>query len=349
MSNPVCFISYSWDDDSHKNWVRNLGVQLQSAGIKTYLDQWDLQLGMNVPQWIEESIASSDYILLICTPKFAERVNSMQGGVGQEKVIISGEMYYKLRPQTSFVPILREGNPPETAIPRYLGAAKWLGFRSNEDSQNAFEELLRHLYNSPKFTRPALGTKPSFLMSSTSSGSTEESEFSKLTETYQLSEIAHKWETANRCYYIVERLSDELIAMIRHPPLEIKRVDEPLRSFLLLAGLHHGGNWLYWLRVNLQSKHIISTLLTALTVSYDRVKFRAFYSLQFVYHTELLNVIDNNKSIVISKNIKAVIDQFVILKNVMPYLKEITQSDDNKLADKARAVIREIEDFSPNP
>ena len=137
--------------------------------------------------------------------------------------------------------------------------------------------------------------------------------------------------------------------MIRHPPLEIKRVDEPLRSFLLLAGLHHGGNWLYWLRVNLQSKHIISTLLTALTVSYDRVKFRAFYSLQFVYHTELLNVIDNNKSIVISKNIKAVIDQFVILKNVMPYLKEITQSDDNKLADKARAVIREIEDFGPNP
>jgi len=134
MSNPVCFISYSWDDDSHKNWVRNLGVQLQSAGIKTYLDQWDLQLGMNVPQWIEESIASSDYILLICTPKFAERVNSMQGGVGQEKVIISGEMYYKLRPQTSFVPILREGNPPETAIPRYLGAPKWLGFRSNEDS-----------------------------------------------------------------------------------------------------------------------------------------------------------------------------------------------------------------------
>ena len=106
---------------------------------------------------------------------------------------------------------------------------------------------------------------------------------------------------------------------------------------------------MYWLRVNLQSKHIISTLLTALTVSYDRVKFRAFYSLQFVYHTELLNVIDNNKSIVISKNIKAVIDQFVILKNVMPYLKEITQSDDNKLADKARAVIREIEDFSPNP
>ena len=176
-------------------------------------------------------------------------------------------MYYKLRPQTGFVPILRKGELPKTAIPRYLGAAKWLDLRSNEDQQRAFEELLRNLYDSRKFARPPLGTKPSFLLSSSSS-SAEGTLFSNLTSTYQISDFAIKWEKANRPYYIVESLSGELIAMVRHPPLEMKRVDEPLLSFLLLAGLHYGGNWLNWLRANLKNNFVIPTLLTALTVSY---------------------------------------------------------------------------------
>lgn len=327
--------------------MRSLAEQLQSAGVKTYLDQWDLRFGMNVPQWIEESIASSDYILLVCTPKFAERANSMKGGVGQEKVIITGEMYYRLRPQTSFVPLLREGNPPSTAIPRYLGANKWADFRSGENFASEFEELLRHIYKSPKFTKPPLGTKPVFLQFTTRVAP-RTSQVASLAEVYELSEIAQDWESANRAYHIVERLSDALKGMIRHPPIDMAQADEPLRSFLLLAGLHYGGNWLHWLGLNLRTQHALPTMLTALSVSYDRVRFRAFYGLQFIDTASLISTV-NDASVKIGGNTKDIINRFVIPKSVMSYLKEVAQSVDNRLADKARAVIREIENFGPDP
>ncbi len=37
---PVCGISYSWDSDDHKNWVRKLAESLQQNGVKARLDQW---------------------------------------------------------------------------------------------------------------------------------------------------------------------------------------------------------------------------------------------------------------------------------------------------------------------
>jgi len=346
MPNPISFISYSWDSDDHKNWVRYLSEQLQQAGVKTFLDQWDLKLGMNIMQWIEDSISSSNYILLICTPKFAERANKMEGGVGQEKIIIGGEMYYKLRPQTSFIPIIRSGYTQD-ALPRYLGAAKWIDFREDESFGLAFEELLRHIYDSPKFIRPELGRKPKFISINDTIkdiGNNTVSRQSGMDEIYGLSSIANRWKKKNSPYYIVEELSRELRAIVRHPPSDMKRIDEPLKSFLLLSGLHYGGNWFHWLNINLKNKNIIDILLTALSTSYDRVKFRAIYAMQFINHKDLLEYIDTDLPM-INENTKDFIKKIVIPKKAKKYIKDSSKSDDRRLADKAMAVMREIEGF----
>ena len=73
MTIPICFMSYSWDSDGHKNWVRHLAEKLRNNGVDVFLDQWHLQLGSNLTHFMEESIRDSDYILLICTPKFAKK------------------------------------------------------------------------------------------------------------------------------------------------------------------------------------------------------------------------------------------------------------------------------------
>lgn len=37
------FISYSWDSEEHKTWVRHLVDKLLQSGIPVILDQYDLR------------------------------------------------------------------------------------------------------------------------------------------------------------------------------------------------------------------------------------------------------------------------------------------------------------------
>ena len=67
------FISYSWEDDEHKNWVRSLTDKLLENGIDATLDQYDLSLGDRLPQFMEQSVTNADYVLIICTPTYKKR------------------------------------------------------------------------------------------------------------------------------------------------------------------------------------------------------------------------------------------------------------------------------------
>lgn len=158
---PKCFISYAWESQEHKNWVRFLGERLQENGVYTFLDQWDMSLGDQVPQFMESSIRNADFVLLVCTPTFASKANSGKGGVGYEKNIVSGEMFLDAISDKKFVAILRKGSPSE-ALPSYLKSKVFLDFRDDEKFDYNFEELLRHFYSTPRYMRPQLGKKPSF-------------------------------------------------------------------------------------------------------------------------------------------------------------------------------------------
>lgn len=41
----TAFISYSWDDEEHKKWVKEFADRLLSDGINAVVDQYDLSLG----------------------------------------------------------------------------------------------------------------------------------------------------------------------------------------------------------------------------------------------------------------------------------------------------------------
>lgn len=159
--NPRCFISYSWDNDSHKDWVRKLAECLQSNGIDALLDQWDVHLGMDIPVYMETSIREADYVLLICTPAFARKANAGHGGVGYEKAIVTGEIFLRTANPRKFIPLLVSGSPDDS-LPSYLKSRVFLDFRKPSKETLRIEELLRHIYDKPRFVRPPQGKRPTF-------------------------------------------------------------------------------------------------------------------------------------------------------------------------------------------
>src|SRR5260370_24888633 len=132
-----CFISYSWESKEHSQWVMNLAQCPQTNGVYVHLDQWDLKPGMDLLQYMEQSIRDSNYVLLICTPTFAKKANRGLGGVGYEKNIVSGEIFTKRSIDTKFVPIIRMG-APESSLPSYLQSKVFVDFRESVVFEEAF-------------------------------------------------------------------------------------------------------------------------------------------------------------------------------------------------------------------
>jgi putative sterol carrier protein len=187
MAIPKCFVSYSWDSSEHRDWVLALGQALQTGGVYVYLDRWDVRPGMDLPKYMETSIRESDFVLLVCTPTFAQKADGGLGGVGYEKSIVTGEIFNSVAAGTKFVPILRTGSSAN-ALPSYLRSRVYLDFTKDEDYQRHLEELLRHLHNEHAEVRPPVGAKPSF----GASDSFKEIEIAQLSSSLKRSAVSVK-------------------------------------------------------------------------------------------------------------------------------------------------------------
>jgi len=86
---PTAFISYSWDSDTHKKWVSDLGTRLRADGIDTKLDQWHAIPGDQLPHFMEREIRENQYVIIVCTPKYKVKSDDRKGGVGYEGDIMT--------------------------------------------------------------------------------------------------------------------------------------------------------------------------------------------------------------------------------------------------------------------
>jgi hypothetical protein len=137
------FVSYSWDNDDHKNWVRELATRLRNAGIDVILDQWHLVPGDQLPEFMERAVRESDYVLIICTHKYNERSNNRQGGVGYEGDIMTAEVL-STHNQRKFIPILRQ-LPWNKSAPSWLSGKYYIDLSSSPYPQNYYDDLVTTL------------------------------------------------------------------------------------------------------------------------------------------------------------------------------------------------------------
>jgi len=164
---PKIFISYSWNPIQNKIWVIELANRLMSDGVHVILDVWDFKEGHDKYTFMEKMVndANIKRVLMICNKEYAEKANSRTGGVGTESMIISPEVYRE-SDQEKFIPILKEfdeNNKPY--LPTFVESRKYLDFSDYSVYEEKYEELLRNIFDKPKYQRPPLGTQPTYLTS----------------------------------------------------------------------------------------------------------------------------------------------------------------------------------------
>lgn len=164
MRNPSVFISYSWDNDDHKRWVRELAERLVTNGVVVRLDQWDVQPGDSLTAFMEQQVAICDRTLVICTPNYATKSVERKGGVGYEQQIISGHIAGGVE-RRRFIPVVRQGSfepGSDCAIPLHFLGTMAIDLRDSPNFEAAFEVLLRAIFKNPAAKAPMLGSIPNF-------------------------------------------------------------------------------------------------------------------------------------------------------------------------------------------
>jgi hypothetical protein len=151
----TAFVSYSWDSDDHKVWVRSLSARLRAEGVDVILDQWHVAPGDQLPEFMERAIRENSYVLIICTPRYKQRSDSRTGGAGYEGDIMTAEVLTAGN-QRKFIPILRTGFWTEAA-PSWLAGKYYIDLSEEPYSEAHFEDLLVTL-RGERMAAPPLGT-----------------------------------------------------------------------------------------------------------------------------------------------------------------------------------------------
>lgn len=149
------FVSYSWDNNEHKDWVREWAARLRGDGIDVTLDQWHLVPGDQLPRFMEQAVRESDYVLIVCTHKYKERSNNRRGGVGYEGDIMTAEVM-STGNQRKFIPILRQHSWIDCA-PSWLSGKYYIDFSTSPYSQDSYDDLLTTLLGT-RVKAPPIGT-----------------------------------------------------------------------------------------------------------------------------------------------------------------------------------------------
>jgi hypothetical protein len=157
---PSAFISYSWESEAHRAWVRQLAEKLRSQGVRVILDQWELGVGGDRTHFMESNIVASDFVLVVCTPQYATKSNKRDGGVGYEAMIITGQLAQRVL-QDKFIPVLRLGNFDDSAVPVWLQSKIGVDLRGEPYDAKEYEILIRALHRSNDVA-PPIGPKPIF-------------------------------------------------------------------------------------------------------------------------------------------------------------------------------------------
>jgi hypothetical protein len=154
---PNAFVSYSYDDEDHVEWVLRFATALRNGGVDAILDKWDLKAGQDVAHFMEQGIAAADRVLLVCTEPYVKKADAGAGGVGYEKMIVTKEIVANIATD-KFIPIIRRN--PGRSTPVCLGARKYIDFDVDGGFDTALEELLRSIHGAPRHPKPPLGPNP---------------------------------------------------------------------------------------------------------------------------------------------------------------------------------------------
>jgi len=158
MKNPTAFISYSWDNPQHKDWVIALANELRRCGIDAIVDEFVNQKGtVNLNRMMIDNIFNNDFTLVIMTDKYARKANELKGGVGYETTLLINDMVDNI---DKIIPVMRCGGDRKEAIPYYLKGVSYIDFSNDLDFDEKFEDLKYKILKVDRIKMEPLGDIP---------------------------------------------------------------------------------------------------------------------------------------------------------------------------------------------
>lgn len=161
---PNLFISYSWTNPSHEQWVLDLASRLTEDGVHVILDKWDLREGQDAHEFMEQMVTKADIkkVAIICDKEYVRRADERERGVGTETRLITGAIYKSDEPK--FVAVITEKDEDGSPyVPAYYSGRIHIDLAESSHYEEQYERLVRWVYDKPLYSRPARGKAPSFL------------------------------------------------------------------------------------------------------------------------------------------------------------------------------------------
>lgn len=160
--NPKVFISYSWSSSERALY---LATRLMSNGVDVIFDKWDLSVGQDKYAFMEQSVSNPEVskVLLLCDRVYTDKANNREGGVGDETLIISPEIYESVI-RDKFIPVIFEVDENAKAYcPNYIKSLIYIDLSTEDVYEIEYEKLLRNIHGKPLYPKPTLGSVPKWL------------------------------------------------------------------------------------------------------------------------------------------------------------------------------------------
>ena len=150
------FISYSWDSESHQQWVFDLMNRLRDHGIDATMDIVQTQNNtLNLNAMMVSGIRDNDHIIVVLTENYASKADKLEGGVGFETLLT---MPLLLQNPKKLIFILRHNNYWADAFPFHLNGWFAINF-SGDNLEKPFKQLLHRIEGVPLYQQRPLGPK----------------------------------------------------------------------------------------------------------------------------------------------------------------------------------------------
>lgn len=154
------FVSYSWDNDSHKEWVFKLCQDLRSKGVDAIIDQ-AMRKGKDLLDFMEKGIANAHRVLVVGTPNYKRKSEEEKGGVKYEQNIIKASILHGIG-SDRYITILREGESFEKSFPAVISTKGGYDMRNDGDYQEHLTALVHEIYDMPVVVLNPIGAVPEF-------------------------------------------------------------------------------------------------------------------------------------------------------------------------------------------
>lgn len=163
-NSPKVFISYCRQPEENLLRTQQLAERLTRNGVYVVIDIWDLKDGQDKNAYMERMVTDPtvDKVLMVCNKNYVEKADARKGGVGAESTIISSELY-ESADHDKFIPLIVEKDEQGKAYVPFFAKARIYVDLTEDNFEDGFDQLLRDIYDKPKFDRPPLGEMPAYL------------------------------------------------------------------------------------------------------------------------------------------------------------------------------------------